>query len=190
MLRARTMISWPLLMAGCSLAAVVSLALAAQVPQKPTQLANEQQKSDQPVKAKPTKQATIVEELEQIISKKPVLTGPVDDELRDLLTARRDAAMRRLKVQQAFLQNGGVTLEKFTDAIYLVCDAQLELTDLPAQRVPILELRLGLAKDIENREVADEKIGRGTVTDVEEARYRRLGFEIDLLRARRNLAKK
>jgi len=83
-----------------------------------------------------------------------------------------------------------MTLDKALTAVVLIHEAQLELSDNPADHVPILELLVDLAKERENHVVAGEKFGKGTVADVEEAGYRRLGFEINLLRTKRKLAKK
>ena len=195
MLQSRTNVPLSLLIAAFALA-VVSLPLTAQVPvrQKPANavpeiidppLVDNQIKNDSSAKVA----HSVLKKLQQIISKAPAAIGPVDEELRNLQVARRDAGMRRMVEQRTFYEEGRITVDRYFDAIARVLDAQLDMSDKPADQVPIFELIIDLVKEIENREVAMHKIGRGSVSDVEEARYRRLGYEIELLRTKRKLAK-
>ena len=185
MLRARTMIPWSLLLAGCALAVIVKLPAAGQVPQKAAD-----GKRDVVVNAQNDGADAFIKKIEDFVSKKPVEPGPIDDELRGLLLARRDAAMRRAKALRAYYAEGRIDVGKYLGGIYGVLDAQRELTDNPAEHVPILELRLTLAKDVEDREKGEVVVGRGTEADVEEAVCSRLAVEIDLLRTKRKLVKK
>jgi hypothetical protein len=195
MTQSRFTVFCSLLMAGIALALLVKVSLAAQapVPNKPAggleriddpAVVNDQRKDGPPMPDPLTKL------LDQIISKKPVMTGPVDDELRSLLLARRDAAVRRVKALGRDYEQGSITVDRYIDGFFMVIDAQVELTDNAAEHVRLLELRLELAKEIEAREAAELEVGRGTNADVEQARYRRLSVEIDLLRTKRKVAKK
>jgi hypothetical protein len=185
MFQARSLIPWSLLIAGPAFAVIVKLPVAAQEPQKPADV-----ERNVVVKAHDDGAGTVFKKIEELVSKKPVELGPVDDELRGLLLARRDAAMRRLRVLLGFFEEGRITADKYLDGIYGVLDAQRELTNNPAEHVPILELRLTLAKEVEAREAAEVVVGRGNAADVEEAVCGRLAVEIDLLRTKRKLVKK
>jgi hypothetical protein len=56
--------------------------------------------------------------------------------------------------------------------------------------LPIPELVVDIAKSIEAREQSFLQFGQSTMADVTDAECRRLGFEIDWLRAKRKLTKK
>jgi hypothetical protein len=185
MFQTRSMIRWSLLIVACALAGVVKPPVAAQVPQQPAGVT-----PDAVVKAKDEGMDPAFKKLVEIVSKKPIVTGPVDDELQSLLLARRDVAMRRAKALQSLFANGEISSDNYFDGISLVLDAQHALTDNPADYVQILDVRLVIAKAMESRVKADQEAGRSTLADVENARYRRLSVEIDLLRAKKKLAKK
>jgi hypothetical protein len=185
MFQARLMIPWSLLIVACALAGIVKLPVAAQVPKQPADVT-----PDAVVNAKDEGMDPVFKKLVEIVSKKPVVMVPVDDELQSLLLARRDAAMRRAKALRSWFADGGISIDKYFDGISLVLDAQHELTDNPADHVPILDVRLVMAKAIESKRKADQDTGRSTLADVEEARYRRLSVEIDLLRTKKKLPKK
>ncbi len=193
MLRARTMIPWSLLMAACALAVVVNLLPAAQAPQNqdpylvPFRNLEQGQKLAQAAAERPH---PFIEKLEKLIKAKPIVAGSVDDELRKLLIARHEAAVRMLDADLAYYKDGRISIDRLLPPIRLIRDVELELSDNPGDHLPILELVVDLAKEFENRELAEEKLGRGSVAEVELARYHRFGAEIDLLRAKRKLAKK
>jgi hypothetical protein len=127
---------------------------------------------------------------EAIMAKLPVQTGPVDKELQNLLIARRDSAVRRLKMTIGIYEEGRITLDKFCDSMTLALKSQLDLFESPADQVPIYELLVEFAKEVEERALAEVDVARGTEYDVEAARFYRINCEIDLLRAKRKLAKK
>jgi len=173
-----------------------ALSKAAQVPQPPAQPAGGLQRSGDPALVddlRPNaaqKPDAIFKRLDEIISKKSVVTGPVDHELRSLLIPRRYLAVQAMKAARPSYEEGRITVDRFYDSADRVLYNQLELSDNPADYVPILELFVDLAQEIEKREEVLLAIGRGTVADVGEARFRHLGFEIDLLRTKNKLAKK
>jgi hypothetical protein len=133
---------------------------------------------------------SVLKKLQQIISKAAAVKGPVDEELRKLLVARREAGMVRVESSRAHYAEGRITTDRYYESINQLLYAQLELCDDPADQVQIVELQADLAKTIEKVEIADYMVGRGTVYDMAEARSRVLSFEIELLRAKRKLAKK
>jgi RNA polymerase sigma factor (sigma-70 family) len=98
----------------------------------------------------------------------------LDRKIRELLDASRD----RLAAQRAYYEEGRITLDRFVDAC-----AQLEKVQLLAARTDaerrLIQLRhVELLREIEQREQAEQQVGRGTVADVAEARQHRLEAEV------------
>jgi hypothetical protein len=174
MLKPRSVVPWSVLTALFALVIFIKVPLVAQ----------------EPVAAK--KKFLDVERVYQIIAKKPVETGLVDVELRKLLIARRDAAVEVMKAWHRRYEDGreDPTIDRLGGAIGRVLDAQLELSGNPADHLQIHELRVEISTDLERREMEKVELGTGAPMDVAEARYKRLGCEIDLLRTKKILAKK
>jgi hypothetical protein len=98
----------------------------------------------------------------------------LDRKIRDLLQAARD----RLEAQRSYYEEGRITLDRFLDAC-----AQLQKVQLLAARTDVerrlIQIRhVELLKEIEQRELAEQQVGRGTVADVAEAKQRRLEAEV------------
>jgi hypothetical protein len=193
MARSESTILVSLSMAHCVLALLVGLPISAQAqsPQK----AEDRKKVDSHARASapdqdPDPYHDIAKKLQKIASDNPVSIPPDDPEIRKLLIARRDSAMRKLKFFLAEYEMGRIPPEKLADVIFFGLDAQIALSNQPRYHVPSLELRLELARKLESRAEAELQIGRITEGDKEDAVLRRLGAEIDLLRAKRGLSKK
>jgi hypothetical protein len=132
----------------------------------------------------------VLKKFQEIISNAAAVSGPVDEELRKLLVDRRDAGMLGAGATRAAYEDGRITVDKYYDSIAQALSAQLELSDDPADHVRILELKVDLAKQIENNQLVLLVSGRGSPPEAVEARYKVLNAEIDLLRAKKKLAKK
>jgi hypothetical protein len=128
-----------------------------------------------------------LDRIKKLVSKETSPTGEPDRELRQLLIARRKAAMDRA---EAFDALQGLSLAEMFQAYSLVLQAQEELTSDPVDRLEIAELRLVIARAREAREAGRLEARIGTVQDVAEARFNRIGFEIAVVRAKRALTRK
>jgi RNA polymerase sigma factor (sigma-70 family) len=100
----------------------------------------------------------------------------IDPKLQELL----DAARQRLDAQRAFYEEGRITLDRFIDACARYERIQLLAAKTDAQRRSIRQRYVELLGEIERRETAEVQVGRGTLSDVTEARQRRLEAEFDL----------
>ena len=110
--------------------------------------------------------------------------APGDDAVKKLLKDRYNAALDLLKVQIERFGAGhaNVTASSFVDAMDQVLRARRELTDKPADLLPLLELRFELARDAETRAEAQYRSGLIGPAGIPAARIVRIDAEIDLLR--------
>jgi outer membrane protein TolC len=116
---------------------------------------------------------------------KPLPIDPKEDELQQVLKKRVNAALAEVRDHHERLQKGRGTLDRFLDSCRRLFEARMDLYQKPAERVPVLERYLEVAKDMEGVLEARQKAGLGTRADVERIRFGRLTIEAALLKARR-----
>jgi RNA polymerase sigma factor (sigma-70 family) len=92
--------------------------------------------------------------------------SPPPDEIDQLSQLLLDAARKRLDTQRAFYEEGRITLDRFLDASKQLEIAELRLAKTDADRIAVKQRHVGRIKEIENREKAELKVGRGTTADV------------------------
>jgi hypothetical protein len=107
-----------------------------------------------------------------------------DDAVKKLLKDRYNTALDLLKVQIERFEAGhaNVSASLFVDAMDQVLRARRELTDKPADLLPLLELRFELARNAETRAEAQYRSGFIGPAGIPAARIVRIDAEIDLLR--------
>ena len=94
----------------------------------------------------------------------------IDPDLAQLLAAARV----RVEAQKAYYEEGRLTIDRFLDALARLERIELIAAKTDVERTEIRTRHLTCLKEIENREDADIKVGRGTIADLSEARQRHL----------------
>jgi hypothetical protein len=112
-----------------------------------------------------------------------------DDTLRKLLKERYNEAAAEVMHLRALNEVGQVTAELLFDAGQRLMTAGLELSDKPDDMVAFLSAYSELPKQAEK--VFETKYVSSTLTtrELHQARYHRIGAEIQLLRAKRDMEK-
>lgn len=128
----------------------------------------------------------------ELLSAKPMPIPPGADELQRLLIERRNAAVAEVQASEQMYNAGVAPLSTVYDATRRLLEADLELSDKPADRIAALERLLELAKFVEWRIESNHVAQRagGEVDKLYSARGERLTAEIRLLKAKRSLAPK
>jgi hypothetical protein len=129
----------------------------------------------------------VVGKLKKLVDE-PLKPAPGDDEIQKLMKERYNAAVMVVQSRLQEYMAGRGTLQNFEDAIRKVRDARLELTDKPAEQLPILELCLGLAREVEGITDARFQAGQIGAAERDEARRARIDAEIHLLRVKKKIA--
>ncbi len=119
--------------------------------------------------------------------------APGDDELRKLLIDRYNVVLLETKDRYAMLVGGAFP----TDSIPLIVDAgnrllrsELDLCETPADRVRGYEKHVALTHYFAVKMQEREQAGLVSRADAGHAKYARLDAEIQLLKAKRDSAKK
>jgi hypothetical protein len=129
----------------------------------------------------------LVRKLTALAGARPLDPAAGDDELRKLQKARYNSAIRCLRHGLQNYSAGCLRLDELLEPLQHVRDSSLDLSNDPAQSIAMLEHYSELAQWVESSVEAMVEVGRRTDSDLEHARYVRLGAEIQLLRAKRKL---
>jgi hypothetical protein len=129
----------------------------------------------------------LVRKLMALADAKPLDPTAGDDELRKLQKARYNSAVRRLRHGLQSYSAGRLHLDELLEPLQNVRDSSLDLSNDPAQCIAILALYSDLARWAESSVQTMVQVGQRSDSDLEHARYVRLGAEIQLLRARSKL---
>lgn len=128
----------------------------------------------------------LLDKITKLVSE-PMKLEQSDDAIQKLMKERYNAALvlvevriRRFKVGR---QEG--TINSFEDALDQVIRARRELTNKPADLIPLLELRLELAREVERTSEALFQSGRIEPDAPATAKIARINAEIDLLRTQK-----
>jgi hypothetical protein len=121
----------------------------------------------------------------EYLDAKPLEPAAGDDAERKLLKERHNAAVRVTQARIQEFESGRGTLDAIVDAFRAVRDSRVALAAPPADGLPVLELYLGLLRDMEK--VAEgrfnaRRIGPG---DLDTARIARIDAELAVVRARK-----
>jgi hypothetical protein len=100
--------------------------------------------------------------------------SPVDPLERDLLTA----AQQRLDAQRAYYEQGRITIDRFLAASQELMLVERMLSRTQEEALAAIQRHLNRLREIEMREEAEVKAGRGTAADVAEAHQSRLQAEV------------
>jgi RNA polymerase sigma factor (sigma-70 family) len=111
---------------------------------------------------------------------KPSVHTPKQPDVDPLLKELIEAARRRLNAQRAYYEEGRITIDRFIAAVADVERVELLAAKTDAERRAIRQRRVDLAKEVENREQAELKVGRGTESDLAEAHQARAQAEYDM----------
>jgi len=91
-----------------------------------------------------------------------------------------DAAQRRVDTQLPLYKEGRITISSFVDALAQLEKARLLAATDEAERMAVRRRHVALLKEIELRETAEVKVGRGSIADLAEAQQRLQQAELDL----------
>jgi hypothetical protein len=100
--------------------------------------------------------------------------APKQPEIDPLLKELIDAARQRLKAQTAYYELGRIPLDRLIAASESLERVELLAAKTEGERRAIRLRRANLARDIERREEAELRGGRGTEADTAEARQARI----------------
>jgi hypothetical protein len=116
---------------------------------------------------------------------KELKPGPNDDDLRKLQIERYNAVLRETQVRFRQHYSGqSVPYGSLTDVVRRLMQAHRELARTPAEEVAFLQESAEFMKDRERVTEEQFKAGHVSKADLEQARYFRLDFEIELLKAK------
>ncbi len=107
-------------------------------------------------------------------TKLPTAQVPKPDEVDSQLEQLLAAARQRVETQQAYYEEGRLTLDRFIDGLVRLEKVQLIAAKTDAERSQIRKRHVRILEEIENRENAEIQVGRGTKSDLTEARQRHL----------------
>jgi outer membrane protein TolC len=125
------------------------------------------------------------DKLPAVLDAKPMEAAKGDDELHKLLTERYNAALDEARVRYRRYLGGNDSLNDLEHAARRLLDARLAFCTKEAERVPVYEQHLELARQVERLQKARHDAGQVSVADWDQARFRRLDLEIRLLRAKK-----
>lgn len=120
-----------------------------------------------------------------------VTVEPGADELRQLRVERYNAALRGVQARNAEWEAGVSSVDAFYSQIKRLIDAELELFDDPRKQLAVRQKHLEMATIVETRIQQLVNLGaRGaSQSELASAQFLRLDVEIELLKARREIAK-
>jgi hypothetical protein len=110
----------------------------------------------------------------------------IDPQLEKLLAAARE----RTEAQRDFYEEGRITIDRFLDCLEHLQKIQLVVAKTDAERMEVRKRHVSILAEIENREIAEVAVGRGTASDVTEARQRHLEAEYELKNIDKEAAEK
>ncbi|MGE3819231.1 MAG: hypothetical protein AB7I30_07325 [Isosphaeraceae bacterium] len=138
-------------------------------------------------KAWEASRARLLAGVTKLVNAKPVLTVQVDPTMRRLLTERYEVARMILHANIKFYEEGHLGISVFHDDLKRLVAAYSDMLATPEPMIPILELKVALAKEVEVDAISEQEVQRGTAADVARARYDRIEAEIELERAKARL---
>jgi hypothetical protein len=100
----------------------------------------------------------------------------IDRFVRKLL----DSAQRRVETQLSLYEGGRITISRYVDALAQLEKVRLLAATDEAERMAVRRRHVALLKELESRETAEVRVGRGSVADLAEARQRLRQAELDL----------
>jgi hypothetical protein len=126
------------------------------------------------------------DKLTSILDASPMQPAKGDDELHKLLKERYNAALDEVQVRlKQFRDVRAGNLNDLGQAARRLLDARLELCANAAERVPVYEQHLEMARTVEKIQKARYDTGQASAADWHQARFQRLDVEIQLLRAKK-----
>jgi RNA polymerase sigma factor (sigma-70 family) len=90
------------------------------------------------------------------------------------------AARQRLEAQRAFYEEGRITIDRYIDASRLLMVAEIDAATTHTQRVAAARAHLKRAEEIAKHEQSELDVGRGTVSDLAEARLAQAQAEVEV----------
>jgi hypothetical protein len=133
----------------------------------------------------PLRVAAADEKTPAVLDAKPMEPAKGDDELHKLLKERYNAALEEVQVRFKQVIAGTGNPDELARAGRRLLHARLELCEKAADRVPVYEQQLELARMVEKIQKARHDAGQVSVADWDQARYERLDIEIGLLNAKK-----
>src|SRR5262249_28268695 len=115
----------------------------------------------------------------------PIKPEPGDDAERKLMKERYNAALVILEVRLDRERVARGLASEFEDALNQVLRAKKELVDKADELIPLLELRLELAREVEKATEAVVELKGGSADILAAARIARISSELELLRTKK-----
>jgi len=96
----------------------------------------------------------------------PASLPPADASLRTLLEERLRSAQKRYETQNAFYEEGRITIDRLIDASRQVMEAELALADTSEKRRASMQTHIDRVQRIHSRETRELEVGRATAADL------------------------
>jgi hypothetical protein len=118
------------------------------------------------------------------LASEPMKSEPGDDAIRKLLKERYNTALVLLQLQLDRFHAGreNSTAISFETSMDQIVRARRELTDKPADLIPLLEMRFELAREVERLTTLLHQAGRVDPDAPTASKIARINAEVDLLR--------
>jgi hypothetical protein len=128
----------------------------------------------------------LLDKFKKLVSE-PMKPERGDDAVQKLMKERYNTALVVLdvRIRQYMAGREAGSVFAFEKALNQVLRARTALTDKPADLIPLLELRLELARDLERAADGRFQAGRSEPDAPAEAKIARINAEIDLLRMKK-----
>jgi hypothetical protein len=133
----------------------------------------------------PSEEEKLPAALAELMKAKPLKPAPGDDDLRKLLKERYNTALEVLQYRVEEYNAGRRSSDYLADTARLILDVKLDLAERPADRVAVREQYVELTRWIEKYAEVRAKSPSGSPIDLLQARYLRLGAEVELLKEKR-----
>ena len=134
---------------------------------------------------RPSPRGQVFDKLIAFVNSAPLVPAAGDDELRKLQVGRYNAALEMIKWHYKKYRNNLRDIHELYEQFASLSEARLDVCKTPAERIVALEPFLEIAKEAERNFAIVARVDEWSNADLERARYVRLGFEIALLKARR-----
>jgi len=129
----------------------------------------------------------LLDKIKKLVSE-PMKPERSDDAVQKLMKERYNTALVLLEARLNQFLAGRGTASAFEEGLDQVLRARMSLTDKPADLIPLLELRLELAREMEKAAKANFEAGRSDGDAPPAAKITRINAEIDLLRMKKRVS--
>jgi hypothetical protein len=126
--------------------------------------------------------------LPKLLTTRPLDPAGESDEIRRLLRARYNAVLEEVRGRWQQFQTGSSKLDPLLESLRRLRSSGVEVEAIGRNRLQFLEDYVAMTRQVEDLVQRAVKAGQLASADAAQARYMRLDAEVELLRARLELA--